>query len=93
LRAARAIASCGADDFEAIAEFGVAKEAWLRKLLALPNGIPLHDTFWRVFRASDPMPFERCFRMWVATVCELHPGEVIAIDGKVLWRSFEHCPK
>lgn len=45
----------GADDFEAVAAFGVAKEEWLRKFLALPNGIPSHDTFWRVFRALDPV--------------------------------------
>lgn len=83
----------GADDFEAVAEFGVTHEGWLRRFLALPNGIPAHDTFWRVFRALDAVQFERCFRLWVATVSELHPGEVIAIDGKVVRRSFEHCPK
>jgi predicted transposase YbfD/YdcC len=83
----------GADDFEAIAAFGVAKEEWLRKFLALPNGIPSHDTFWRLFRALDPVQFERCFRTWMAAAIELHPGEVIAIDGKTLRRSYENCPK
>jgi predicted transposase YbfD/YdcC len=83
----------GADDFEAVAAFGVAKEEWLRKFLVLPNGIPSHDTFWRVFRALDPVQFDRCFRMWMAAAIELHPGEVIAIDGKVLRRSYENCPK
>ena len=83
----------GADDFEAVAEFGIAKEEWLRRFLALPNGIPSHDTFWRVFRALDPVQFERCFRTWMAAAIELHPGEVIAIDGKTLRRSYENCPK
>jgi predicted transposase YbfD/YdcC len=83
----------GADDFEAVAAFGVAKEGWLRRFLALPNGIPSHDTFWRVFRALDPVQFERCFRTWMAAAIELHPGEVIAIDGKTLRRSYENCPK
>jgi hypothetical protein len=83
----------GADDYEAVATFGVAKEGWLRKFLALPNGIPAHDTFWRVFRALDPVQFERCFRTWMAAAIELQPGEVIAIDGKTLRRSYEHCPK
>jgi predicted transposase YbfD/YdcC len=81
----------GADDFEAIAEFGAAKEAWLRTFLALPNGIPSHDTFWRVFRALDPGQFEHCFREWVAAVNELHPGQVIAIDGKTVRRSHDRC--
>jgi predicted transposase YbfD/YdcC len=81
----------GADDFEAVAEFGVAKESWLRTFLALPNGIPAHDTFWRVFRALDPVAFERCFRAWVAAVIELHPGQVIAVDGKTLRRTHDHC--
>lgn len=83
----------GADDYEAVAAFGVAKEGWLRTFLALPNGIPSHDTFWRVFRALDPVQFERCFRSWMAAAIELHPGEVIAIDGKTLRRSYENCPK
>lgn len=81
----------GADDFEAVAEFGVAKESWLRTFLALPNGIPAHDTFWRVFRALDPVAFERCFRAWVAAVIELHPGQVIAVDGKTLRRTHDRC--
>ena len=76
-----------------MAEFGVAREGWLRRFMALPNGIPSHDTFWRVFRALDAVQFERCFQLWVATVSELHPGEVIAIDGKVVRRSFESCPQ
>ena len=77
----------GADDFEAVAEFGVAKASWLRTFLTLPNGIPAHDTLWRVFRALDPVAFERCFRAWVAAVIELHPGQVIAGDGKTLRRA------
>jgi hypothetical protein len=81
----------GADDFEGMAEYGEAKEAWLRTFLELPNGIPSHDTFWRVFGKLDPVQFERCFRAWIATVIELHPGEVIALDGKVLRRSHDHC--
>jgi hypothetical protein len=42
---------CGADDWEAVAEYGEAKAEWLSTFLALPQGIPAHDTFWRVFRA------------------------------------------
>ena len=45
---------CGADDWVAVATFGETKEEWLRTFLALPNGIPSHDTFGRVFRLLDP---------------------------------------
>ena len=48
---------CGADDWVAIARFGRAKRRWFRQSLALPHGIPSHDTFGRVFAASDPQAF------------------------------------
>ena len=81
----------GADDFEAIAAFGRANEAWFRTFLELPSGIPAHDTFWRVFRALDSKAFEHCFMEWTATLRKLFPGEVIAIDGKQLRGSHDHC--
>ncbi len=55
---------CGADSFTEIEDFGRAKEAWLRERLELPNGIPSHDTFRRVFAAIDPKAFEDVFMMW-----------------------------
>ena len=53
---------CGAEGWGEIEEFGRAKEAWFRELLKLPNGIPSHDTFGRVFAHSDPKQFEASFR-------------------------------
>lgn len=80
---------CGADDWEAVAEYGVAKQEWLSSFLALPEGIPAHDTFWRVFRALDSAQFERCFLAWVQSLADVLPQEVIAIDGKQLRRSHD----
>ncbi len=73
---------CGADTWVEVAAFGTAKRDWLGTFLALPNGIPSHDTFGRVFAALDPAQFEAGFRSWVATVARLSAGEVVAIDGK-----------
>lgn len=77
----------GADGWVAIAQFGRAKEVWFRQFLELPNGIPSHDTFGRVFSLLAPEAFEACFRAWVASIRTVIPGEIIAIDGKTLRRS------
>lgn len=80
---------CGADSWVEVEVFGRAKEAWLRRFLALPNGIPSHDTFGRVFARLDPDAFERCFLSWVRSVMHHTDGEIVAIDGKVLRRSHD----
>jgi predicted transposase YbfD/YdcC len=73
---------CAAETWEEIAEFGHAKESWFRKFLALPNGIPSHDTFRRVFLRLNPQKLQEAFLGWVRSVAEVTDGEVIAIDGK-----------
>lgn len=75
---------CGADNWVEIEEFGKAREDWFRRFLRLPNGIPSHDTFGRVFGLLDPDQFAACFMDWVRSVRELAQGEVVAIDGKTL---------
>ena len=82
---------CGADSWVEVERFGRAKESWLRTFLALPNGIPSHDTFGRVFAALDPAAFERCFLAWVQRVATATNGEVVAIDGKTLRRSHDRA--
>lgn len=83
-----AIIAC-ADDWVAVADFAVAKEGWLRTILALPGGIPAHDTFWRVFRFLNPEEFEDCFLRWIQAVSAMTQGQVIAIDGKKLRHSYD----
>jgi len=73
---------CGADTWVDVALFGRSKEAWFRQWLELPNGIPSHDTFGRVFAMLDAEEFAGCFRRWVAAVQETIKGQVVAIDGK-----------
>jgi predicted transposase YbfD/YdcC len=82
-------AICGADDWESVGMFGESKEKWFRSFLELPNGIPWHDTFWRVFRALDPEQFQGCFMNWMAAIQSVTAGEVVAVDGKQLRRSFD----
>jgi predicted transposase YbfD/YdcC len=80
---------CGADSWVDIAAYGRAKEDWLRRFLALPNGIPSHDTIARLFAALDPEAFQRCFVEWVKAIAPLGVGEHIAIDGKTLRHSYD----
>ena len=80
---------CGADKWEDVEDFGKAKENWFHTFLALPNGIPSHDTFNRVFNRMDPKEFQESFLSWINAASELIGGQVIAIDGKVLRRSHD----
>jgi hypothetical protein len=82
---------CGADTWVDVAEFGRSKEPWLRTFLALPNGIPSHDTFGRVFAALDPTAFEAAFLGWVRALAVSTAGQVVAIDGKTLRRSHDRA--
>ncbi|MDH3327542.1 MAG: ISAs1 family transposase [Gammaproteobacteria bacterium] len=82
-------AICGANHWTSIAAYGRAKEDWFRTFLALPEGIPSHDTFNDVFTKINAEQFEKCFIEWVASITHLLPGEVISIDGKTLRRSHD----
>jgi predicted transposase YbfD/YdcC len=74
---------CGAESWVEIEEFGIAREEWLQQILELPNGIPSHDTFNRVFSLIDPEEFEKLFVEWVESISGKLCGQ-IAIDGKVV---------
>ena len=82
---------CGAQGWVDVEEFARSKLAWFKTFLALPAGVPSHDTFGRVFAALDPDAFERCFTAWMASVVGREGGRLIAIDGKSIRRSFGHA--
>jgi predicted transposase YbfD/YdcC len=76
---------CGADDWSEIELFGHAKHAFFKSFLPLPNGIPSHDTFNRVFARLNPEQFQECFLEWVQDLVRATGGQikgVVAIDGK-----------
>ena len=75
---------CIANDWVEVHDYGVANKAWLKNYLELPNGIPSHDTFGRVFSMLDPEAFERCFLKWIQQIMSPQNREVIALDGKAL---------
>jgi len=75
---------CGAEGWVDIENFGKGKEIWLRSFLELPNGIPSHDTFGRVFSLIDAEEFQVAFYNWVRAVYEITQGQIISVDGKCM---------
>ena len=82
---------CGAEGWEDIAKYGVAKHDWLKTFLTLPHGIPSHDTFRRIFCLLDPLAFQECFQRWIDALSAGLGIKRIAIDGKTLRRSFDRA--
>jgi predicted transposase YbfD/YdcC len=80
---------CGADDWVAVAAWGNAKRQWLEKFLNLPNGIPSHDTFGRVFARIDPQQFQKCFLKWIRAIAKRTHRQIVSVDGKKLRRSHD----
>jgi predicted transposase YbfD/YdcC len=74
----------GAQDWQEIETFGRKRLDWLRRFLALPNGIPSHDTFERVFDRIKPQACQACFRQWVQALSAALDIKHVAIDGKTL---------
>lgn len=74
----------GCNDWEEIELYGNSKEKWLKTFLALPHGIPSHDTINRVFSALNTKDLQECFIDWVQSIAGISNGKVISIDGKRL---------
>jgi len=74
------LADCS--DFEEIYDYGCDKEEFLCSFLALPNGIPSHDTINRVFRYLDPSELSNCLTKWGKEIVGFLSDKGIQIDGK-----------
>ena len=79
----------GADSWVEVASYGVSKLDFLKTFLELPNGIPSHDTFGRVFALLNPIALQDGFVKWVQVLAEATLGRLVAIDGKTARRSFD----
>jgi predicted transposase YbfD/YdcC len=71
--------------------FGKSKRQWLQTFLALPHGIPSHDTFGRVFARLNPTRFQECFLSWTRAVAALTQGTLVSLDGKTVRASFDRA--
>jgi len=82
-------AICGADSWVDVEKFGRAKQGWFARFLELPNGIPSHDTFGRVFARLDTAEFLLCLQSWLRSLHLSLKEQGVAIDGKTLRGSFD----
>lgn len=80
---------CGCDDFVSIARWANIKRDWLAKFLDMSSGVPSHDRFNAVFAALKPAEFEQCLLSWITSLHEITGGQIVAIDGKTLRRSYD----
>jgi predicted transposase YbfD/YdcC len=81
----------GGEGFQDMELFGKSKRAWLQTFLALPNGIPSHDTFGRVFARLHPQRFQECVVSWTQAVAHLTQGALVSLDGKTVKASLDRA--
>jgi predicted transposase YbfD/YdcC len=79
----------GANGWADIERFGKAKRDFFRRFLDLPQGIPSHDTFGRLFARLDPAALLTCIQNWLAAFRAAVDRELVAIDGKTMRGSFD----
>ena len=80
---------CGSDDFVSVALWAESNKAWLAKYLDMSAGVPSHDRFNAILAALKPAEFEACLLSWITALHEVTSGQVVAIDGKTLRRSYD----
>ncbi|AEV70145.1 ISAs1 family transposase [Acetivibrio clariflavus] len=76
------------DEVEEIYMWATAEQnkKWLKKYIALENGIPSISTIRRVLNTVNPKQFEKCFISWTRelTIFSENGGDIVAIDGKTM---------
>lgn len=82
---------CGAEHWTEVASFGKCKINWFRSFLELPNGIPSHDTFGRVFAILDPKQLQAAYARWVQGFMKDVDVRHCCVDGKTV-RGSGHMP-
>lgn len=82
---------CGANSWADIERFARAHQDWFEQFLSLPQGIPSHDTFGRVFARLDTTQFQQCLGRWVEQLQLQLDGQTVAIDGKTLRGSHDRA--
>jgi predicted transposase YbfD/YdcC len=75
------LADC--DDFVEIADWATDNAAFFRSFLELPNGIPSHDTFNRLFTTVKPATLQAVLLPWLLERRGL-PGDWVHVDGKTM---------
>lgn len=71
-------------DYEDMTLFAQSKGPLLDDLLDLPNGVPSHDTFNRVFQLLKPDLLRSCLGQHGQTLLDILAHKQIALDGKKL---------
>lgn len=74
----------GADGWDEIHDIALDRRRWLKRHIALPNGMPSADTIRRVIGRLQPEAFMACVTSWVATLTKPLNGQVVAVDGKTI---------
>lgn len=74
---------CGGEDYEDMEEFACERKEWLKGFLELSNGVPVSDTFRRVFERLNSHELRQCLEMWLSEV-EGSGGRLVNIDGKTI---------
>ncbi|PHM68749.1 hypothetical protein Xekj_03135 [Xenorhabdus sp. KJ12.1] len=77
--------TCGFNTWDEIALFSQERESWFKRWLTLPNGIPAHDTFNRIFTILPPETLQHLYQDWINDILDSESlSGQIAVDGKAL---------
>jgi len=77
----------GMKSWEAVEDYAIDREDWLRQYIELPNGIPSHDAIRYLFLYLNPNEFNQALIKWVEAITPVLQEKHIAIDGKTSRRS------